>query len=113
MGVGVLVEVRRVDALAQLGVAATGAAHKRLVETREIPALGRVDENARQRQVGEGQDFLEGGLAARGIVQAVVGLFLVQAALLFDAGKVQSSGSSGSKCASSFCPMRRPVSSLQ
>jgi hypothetical protein len=33
------------------------------------------------------------GLAARGIVQALVGLFLAQAALLFDASKVQSSGS--------------------
>jgi len=33
------------------------------------------------------------GLAARGIVQALVGLFMVQAALLFDANKVQSSGS--------------------
>ncbi len=33
------------------------------------------------------------GLAARGIVQALVGLFLLQAALLFDASKVQSSGS--------------------
>jgi len=33
------------------------------------------------------------GLAARGIIQVLVGLFLAQAALLFDAGKVQSSGS--------------------
>lgn len=33
------------------------------------------------------------GLAARGIVQALVGLFMVQAALLFDTNKVQSSGS--------------------
>lgn len=32
------------------------------------------------------------GLVARGIVQALVGAFLVQAALLFDPGKVQSSG---------------------
>jgi hypothetical protein len=32
------------------------------------------------------------GLAARGIVQALVGLFIAQAALLFDASKVQSSG---------------------
>lgn len=32
------------------------------------------------------------GLAARGIVQLLVGLFLAQAALLFDASKVQSSG---------------------
>jgi len=33
-----------------------------------------------------------GGLAARGIVQSLVGLFLAQAAVLFDASKVQSSG---------------------
>lgn len=32
------------------------------------------------------------GLAARGIVQGLVGLFVVQAALLFDPGKVQGSG---------------------
>lgn len=32
------------------------------------------------------------GLAARGIVQLLVGLFLAQAALLFDASKVQGSG---------------------
>jgi hypothetical protein len=32
------------------------------------------------------------GLAARGIVQALVGLFMVQAAILFDPSKVQGSG---------------------
>jgi hypothetical protein len=32
------------------------------------------------------------GLAARGIVQALVGLFMVQAAILFDPNKVQGSG---------------------
>lgn len=32
------------------------------------------------------------GLAARGIVQALVGLFMLQAALLFDASKVQGTG---------------------
>jgi len=32
------------------------------------------------------------GLAARGIVQGLIGLFLVQAALSFDPSKVQSSG---------------------
>jgi hypothetical protein len=33
------------------------------------------------------------GLTARGIVQSLVGLFMIQAALLFDASKVQGSGS--------------------
>ncbi|MEO7911473.1 MAG: DUF1206 domain-containing protein [Roseiflexaceae bacterium] len=33
------------------------------------------------------------GLAARGIVQTLVGLFMVQAAVLFDASRVQGSGS--------------------
>jgi hypothetical protein len=33
-----------------------------------------------------------GGLAARGIVQALIGLLMLQATLLFDASKVQSSG---------------------